>query len=178
MVRWARQIVILPIRGLHGAFNLFIEFDDLQPPDLQAGEKWGSTFSWEDLQWTDTQQIQPDCCKYLHSNRRIGCCKFPLSRLMKSNVFDCSRRNFNACAWKLDTAIVQLGSIMCNQERTKGPPKDYVAFVIPGPLLFPFVLVFRCLVISCHNVLFSFFASYGIRISLRSTVTMSYEFIW
>ena len=107
----------------------------------------------------------------------LGCCKFPLSRLMKSNVFDCSQRNFNACAWKLDTAIVQLGSIMCNQERTKGPPKDYVAVVIPGPLLFPFVLVFRCLVISCHNVLFSFFASYGIRISLRSTVTMSYEFI-
>ena len=27
----------MPIRGLHGAFNLFIKFDDLQPPDFQVG---------------------------------------------------------------------------------------------------------------------------------------------
>ena len=135
------------IRGLHGAFHLFIEFDDLQPPDLQAGEKWGSTFSWEDLDARrkascrsainrypadPTRLLQDAACISIQTEGSvIGCCKFPLSRLMKSNVFDCSWRNFNACAWKLDTAIVQLGSIMCNQERTKGPPKDYVAVVIP-----------------------------------------------
>lgn len=127
-----------------GGWKVGVDLQLRRPPWMQDARPLA------DQQWTDTQQIQPDCCKYLHSNRRIGCCKLPLSRLIKSNVFDCSRRNFNACAWKLDTAIVQLGSIMCNQERTKGPPKDYVAVVIPGPLLFSFVLVFRCLVISCH----------------------------
>ena len=33
-------------------------------------------------------------------------------------------------------------------KHTKGPPQDYVAVVIPRPLLVPFVLIFSCLVMS------------------------------